>query len=70
MTTMRSSIQINDLNILTRQRSNGHELHNIAALMGGIAAQEAVKIISHQYIPAENTILYDGVYSKTACLKL
>ncbi len=32
-------------------RWNGCELHNIAALMGGIAAQEAIKIILEQFIP-------------------
>lgn len=55
---------------LIRLRANGHELHNISALMGGIAAQEAVKLISHQYVPMENTVVYDGIYSRTECLKL
>ncbi|KAI9596629.1 NEDD8-activating enzyme E1 regulatory subunit [Syncephalis fuscata] len=40
----------------------GHaELHNIAALMGGITAQEIIKLITHQYIPLNNTCIYNGV---------
>lgn len=32
-----------------------------AALLGGVAAQEAVKLVTAQYIPANNTCIYDGV---------
>ena len=42
-------------------RYGGSELHNISALIGGVAAQEAVKIITHQYIPLNNTFIYNGV---------
>jgi amyloid beta precursor protein binding protein 1 len=36
------------------------ELHNIAALMGGIASQEAIKLITHQFIPLHHTYLFNG----------
>lgn len=39
------------------------ELHNVAALIGGVASQEAVKIITHQYMPLNNTFIYNGVAS-------
>lgn len=42
-------------------RYGGGELHAISALIGGIAAQEAVKIITHQYIPFNNTFIYNGI---------
>lgn len=42
-------------------RYGGCELHTISSLIGGIAAQEAVKIISHQYIPLNNTFIYNGI---------
>lgn len=42
-------------------RYGGSELHSISALVGGVAAQEAVKIITHQYIPLNNTFVYNGV---------
>lgn len=44
-------------------RSGNGELHNIASLMGGVASQETIKLITRQYVPANNTILFDGVKS-------
>ncbi|TID31026.1 hypothetical protein CANINC_000387 [Pichia inconspicua] len=46
-------------------RANGKELHNIAAIIGGIAAQEIVKIITQQYIPIDNGVVFDGIQGKT-----
>ncbi|GAO49423.1 hypothetical protein G7K_3573-t1 [Saitoella complicata NRRL Y-17804] len=46
-------------------RANGGELHNIAALMGGIAAQEVIKVITRQYVPADNTVLFEGIGSRS-----
>ena len=37
------------------------ELHNISSLMGGVAAQEAVKIITHLYVPLSNTYVFNGI---------
>ena len=51
-------------------RANGAELHNISAVMGGIAAQEAIKVITEQYVPVDNVCLYDGIASKMSVLKL
>ena len=42
-------------------RVGAAELHNIAALIGGIAAQEIVKLITHQYIPMNNTYIFNGI---------
>ena len=42
-------------------RYGSAELHTISALIGGVAAQEAVKIITHQYVPINNTFVYNGV---------
>ncbi|VDK46465.1 unnamed protein product [Anisakis simplex] len=36
------------------------ELHVIASLIGGIASQEAIKLITHQYIPVNNTLIFDA----------
>ena len=46
-------------------RAGGGELHNIASLMGGLVAQEAIKLITRQYIPSDNTCIFDGVTSST-----
>ncbi|CAJ0760565.1 2665_t:CDS:2, partial [Entrophospora sp. SA101] len=44
-------------------RAGGSELPNIAALLGGLVSQEIIKLITHQYIPMENTSIFDGIKS-------
>jgi amyloid beta precursor protein binding protein 1 len=34
---------------------------NIAAVVGGIAAQEAVKLITKQYEPLDHTYFFNGI---------
>ena len=46
-------------------RAGGSELHNIASLSGGLIAQEVIKVITKQYVPIDNTCLYDGITSRT-----
>lgn len=46
-------------------RAKGGELHNISALTGGMVAQEAIKVITKQYIPVDNICVFDGILSKT-----
>jgi amyloid beta precursor protein binding protein 1 len=50
-------------------RAKGGELHNISALTGGMVAQEVIKIITKQYIPIENTCVFDGISSRTRILR-
>jgi amyloid beta precursor protein binding protein 1 len=51
-------------------RAGGGELHNIAALTGGMVAQEMIKIITKQYVPIDNTCVFDGVASRCQVLRL
>ncbi|KAK4238178.1 hypothetical protein C8A03DRAFT_15330 [Achaetomium macrosporum] len=51
-------------------RAGGGELHNIAALTGGMVAQEMIKIITKQYIPIDNTCVFDGIWSRAHVLEL
>lgn len=51
-------------------RAGGAELHNIAALSGGIVSQEVIKVITEQYVPVDNTCIFDGVRSKTAVFRV
>ena len=51
-------------------RGMGAELHNIAALTGGMVAQEIIKVITKQYIPVDNSCVFDGVQSKSAVFKV
>ena len=51
-------------------RAGGAELHNIAALTGGLVAQEVIKVVTKQYVPIDNTCVFDGVESKTSVLRI
>lgn len=51
-------------------RWGGAELHNIAACIGGAASQESLKVIVEQYVPLNNTFLFDGVFAKAAVYEL
>jgi amyloid beta precursor protein binding protein 1 len=51
-------------------RAGGAELHNIASLAGGMIAQEVIKVVTKQYIPVDNTCVFDGVKSISEVLRL
>ncbi|TVY24558.1 NEDD8-activating enzyme E1 regulatory subunit [Lachnellula hyalina] len=51
-------------------RAKGGELHNISALTGGMVAQEVIKIITKQYIPIDNTCVFDGIISRAQVLRI
>lgn len=51
-------------------RAQGGELHNIAALTGGMVAQEVIKIITKQYIPIDNTCVFDGIVSRSQIFRI
>jgi amyloid beta precursor protein binding protein 1 len=46
------------------------EIHNVASIIGGVASQEAVKLITHQYVPLDNTYVFNGIASMAAVYKL
>ncbi|OJJ37692.1 hypothetical protein ASPWEDRAFT_106942 [Aspergillus wentii DTO 134E9] len=52
------------------RRTEGGELHNISSLTGGLVAQEALKVITRQYGPLDNTCLFDGARSRSEMYKL
>lgn len=51
-------------------RVGGRELHNVSSLTGGMVAQEAIKILTRQYVPVDNTCVFDGIKGSTLVLKL
>ena len=51
-------------------RYGASELHSISAFVGGCAAQEAIKLITHQYVPIDNVLIYNGIRQSTSVLKL
>lgn len=51
-------------------RAGGAEMHNIASLAGGLVAQEVIKVVTRQYIPVDNTCIFDGIKSVSSVLRL
>jgi len=51
-------------------RFGASEMHNIGAFLGGVAAQEAIKILTHQWVPLKNTLVYNAMDSTTTVLDL
>jgi amyloid beta precursor protein binding protein 1 len=52
------------------QRVAGGELHNVSSVLGGMVAQEAIKLLTRQYVPVDGTCVYDGVRSKVGVFRL
>jgi len=44
-------------------RYGGAELHSVSSFLGGTAAQECIKILTGQFVPIHNTVLYNAVTS-------
>ncbi|KAI9338515.1 ThiF family protein [Obelidium mucronatum] len=44
-------------------RAGASELHTMASFMGGVCSQEAIKLITGQYVPLNNTFVYNGMKS-------
>ena len=51
-------------------RSGDASLPPTTALLGGVVAQEAIKLITKQYIPADNTVIYDGIQQAIGVFRL
>ncbi|CCC72039.1 hypothetical protein NCAS_0J00600 [Naumovozyma castellii] len=41
-----------------------------ASFMGGVVGQEAIKLITHQYIPLDNIFTYDGLKNETKIFRI
>ena len=51
-------------------RHGGGELHAMAALVGGCAAQEAIKLLTKQYVPVNNLFIFNSMTSSSVTLKI
>ncbi|XP_059091053.1 NEDD8-activating enzyme E1 regulatory subunit-like isoform X2 [Tigriopus californicus] len=65
-----ASVNISDDNIHEVCRYGGSELHAMASIIGGCAAQEVIKLITRQYVPISNLFLYNCMTSQTITLKV
>ena len=64
------SVRVGVLDDLAEEavRCGGSELHTVASMMGGIGAQEIIKIVTQQYVPCARTLIYDAVKSTIVSL--
>jgi len=51
-------------------RVGAAELHTMASFIGGVASQEIIKLITHQYVPMDNTFIYNGGNSTSTTIVL
>uniref|UniRef100_A0A8C7DSW8 NEDD8-activating enzyme E1 regulatory subunit n=1 Tax=Oncorhynchus kisutch TaxID=8019 RepID=A0A8C7DSW8_ONCKI len=51
-------------------RYGASEPHTVASFLGGSAAQEAIKIITRQFVPFNNTFIYNAMSQTTATFQL
>lgn len=63
------SSQLNDDLFHEICRYGGAEIHSISAFLGGCCAHEIIKIVTKQYKPFDNTIIFDGIKSQVVTYK-
>jgi len=51
-------------------RAGGTQLHTAGALLGGIAAQEAIKLLTRTFVPQRGTLVWDGIACTTQLLEI
>ena len=57
-------IKVEDKYVREMLRFSGSKLHNVSAVLGGIASQEAIKVLIRQYTPINHTLIYDGIHGR------
>ena len=51
-------------------RFGAGELHCVGAIVGGIAAQEAIKLLTRQFVPVPGTLVYNAMACTTSVLRV
>ena len=60
-----SSVPISEEYIHELCRCGAGEIHTVAAVIGGVLAEEAIKLITEQFVPLKGTLIYNGIRSTT-----
>lgn len=63
-------VSVGDEHITEMCRYGGAEFHSVSAYLGGVAAQEVIKLITYQYVPFSNVYLYNATNSSSMTFKL
>jgi len=51
-------------------RSKLNEVHAVASIVGGMCAQEVIKVVTRQFVPVDNVLFFNGMNQTTSTLKL
>ena len=51
-------------------RFGAGELHCVAAVVGAVAAQEAIKLLTRQFVPLGGTLVYNAMAATTSVFVL
>jgi len=51
-------------------RYGGAELHSVAAFVGGCVAHESIKLLTGQFVPIDNIVLYNAITSNVSTFKV
>lgn len=63
-------LKVLDQNLYEICRYGGIQLHATSAFLGGCIAQEVIKIVTNQYVPVDNTLVYNATNASTRVFKL
>lgn len=51
-------------------RYGNSELNVVSSILGGVIAQEIIKLCTQQYVPVENTFVFDGNTQQSVSIRL
>lgn len=51
-------------------RYGNSELHSVSGYLGGCAAHESIKLLTNQFIPINNTLIYNAIKQTTSVYEL
>ncbi len=68
--TSTSLLTLDHAKEIARYGGMHQEVHNISSIIGGMASQEAIKMITGQYTPLDNTFIYNGITCSGLSLRL
>jgi len=57
-------IQVEEKFVRELLRYGTSKLHVTSSYLGGVASQEAIKLIMSQFVPINHTLIFDGIHGK------
>jgi len=51
-------------------RFGGSQVHTTASYLGGVASQEIIKLTTKEWIPVNNTFIYDAISGNAGAFTL